>query len=265
MPQISLVTASFVTRELGFGSMTDWSEGDTATQEFFAPADTYPERIDVLLGEIADLGFQTIDLWGAHLHYSWATDFHVDAIKGSLERHGMEVNSLAAWCHSVEALEGFCRVANEVGAGIIGGGSPLLTEDRADALAILADNEVRFAIENHAETSTDEVLRVIGDSEWLGSCADSGWWAIQGVDPPTAFQELGEQIITVHLKDVDASTGKGVRPGTGSALVEECLGVLDDIGYDGAVGIEHEPDGWDPTDDLRAGYRMLEAWAGGQE
>jgi sugar phosphate isomerase/epimerase len=265
MPQTSLVTASFVTRELGFGSMTDWSEGDTATQEFFAPADTYPERIDILLGEIADLGFQTIDLWGAHLHYSWATDFHFDAIRGSLERHGIEVNSLAARCHSVEALEGFCRVANEVGAGIIGGGSPLLTEDRADALAILADNKVRFAIENHPERSTGEVLSVIGDSEWLGSCADSGWWAIQGVDPPTAFQELGEQIITVHLKDVDASTGKGVRPGTGSARVVECLEVLENIGYDGAVGIEHEPDGWDPTDDLRAGYRMLEKWTGGHE
>jgi sugar phosphate isomerase/epimerase len=265
MPQTSLVTASFVTRELGFGSMTDWSEGDTATQKFLAPADTYPERIDILLGEIADLGFQTIDLWGAHLHYSWATDFHFDAIRGSLERHGIEVNSLAAWCHSVEALEGFCRVANEVGAGIIGGGSPLLTEDRADALAILADNKVRFAIENHPERSTGEVLSVIGGSEWLGSCADSGWWAIQGVDPPTAFQELGEQIITVHLKDVDASTGKGVRPGTGSARVVECLEVLENIGYDGAVGIEHEPDGWDPTDDLRAGYRMLENWAGGHE
>jgi hypothetical protein len=121
MPQISLVTASFVTRELGYGSMTDWSEGDTATQEFFAPADTYPERIDVLIGEIADLRFRTIDLWGAHLHHSWATGDHFEAIRSSLDRHGIEVNSLAAWCSSVDALEGFCRVANEVGAGIIGG------------------------------------------------------------------------------------------------------------------------------------------------
>jgi L-ribulose-5-phosphate 3-epimerase len=262
MPQISLVTASFVTRELGYDSMTDWSEGDTATQEFFAPAATYPERIDVLLGEIADLGFRTIDLWGAHLHYSWATGEHFEAIRTALERHDIVVNSLAAWCSSVDALEGFCRVANEVGAGIIGGGSPLLTQDRENALAILANHNVRFAIENHPERSTDEVLSVIGDSEWLGSCADSGWWAIQSVDPPTAFRELGDQILTVHLKDVDADTGKGVRPGTGSARVEDCLVALGDIGYVGAVGIEHEPNGWDPTDDLRAGYRMLSKWAG---
>lgn len=261
MPEVSLVTASFVTRELGFGSMTDWSQGDTATQEFFAPSDTYPERIDRLLQEISELGFRTVDLWGAHLHYTWATVDHFDAVRGSLQRHGIEVNSLAAWCHSAEDLEGFCRVANEVGAGIIGGGSPLLTDDRADALAILESHNVRFAIENHSERSTDEVLAVIGDSEWLGSCADSGWWAIQGVDPPKAFRELGERILTVHLKDVDAGSGKGVRPGTGSARVEECLETLDDIGYEGAVGIEHEPDGWDPTEDLRAGYEMLAKWA----
>ena len=260
MPEISLVTASYVTRELGFGSLTDWSQGDTATQNYFAPEDTYAERFNLLLDEIASLGFRTIDLWGAHLHYSWATAHHFQSAREALASHRMTVNSLAAWCHSVEALEGFCRVANEVGATIIGGGSPLLSEDRATALRILGAHGVRFAIENHPEKSTGEVLSVIGDSELLGSCADSGWWAIQGVHPPTAFRELGDRILTVHLKDVDATTSKGVRPGTGSADVLGCLQALSDIGYHGAVGIEHEPDGWDPTEDLRVGFRMLDHW-----
>jgi sugar phosphate isomerase/epimerase len=149
-----------------------------------------------------------------------------------------------------------------VGARIIGGGSPLLTEDRVTALGILDEHGVRFAIENHPEKSTGEVLSVIGDSELLGSCADSGWWAIQGVDPPTAFRELGDRILTVHLKDVNVATGKGMRPGTGSADVLGCLQALSDIGYDGAVGIEHEPDGWDPSEDLRVGYQMLRQWVG---
>jgi L-ribulose-5-phosphate 3-epimerase len=265
MPEISLVTASYVTRELGYGSMSDWSEGDRATQEYFAPQETYAERINVLLDDIASLGFRTIDLWGAHLHYSWATEHHFQSARDALANHGMTVNSLAAWCTSVEALEGFCSVANEVGATIIGGGSPLLTEDRVTALRILSTHGVRFAIENHPEKSTDEVISVIGDSDWLGSCADSGWWAIQGVHPPTAFYELGDRILTVHLKDVNAATGKGMRPGTGSADVLGCLRALSDIGYQGAVGIEHEPDGWDPTEDLLVGYQMLEEWVGDAE
>lgn len=264
MPEISLVTASYVTRELGFGSMTDWGQGDRATQEYFAPEDTFAERFDVLLDDIASLGFRTIDLWGAHLHYSWATAHHYQSAREALTSHGMTVNSLAAWCTSVEALEGFCSVANEVGATIIGGGSPLLTEDRATALGILDAHDIRFAIENHPEKSTSEVLSVIGDSELLGSCADSGWWAIQGVDPPTAIRELGDRILTVHLKDVNPATGKGMRPGTGSAEVLGCLQALSDIGYEGAVGIEHEPDGWDPTEDLRIGYEMLRRWVGDQ-
>lgn len=260
MPDISLVTASFVTRELGFGTMGEWGEGDAATQAFFAPEATFPQRFDALLADIADLGYRTIDLWGAHLHHGWATAAHFAAARESIARHGMSVNSLAAWCHSIEDLAGFCRVANEVGASMIGGGSPTLTEQRDDALAVLAAHGVRFAIENHPEKTPDEVLAVVGDSEWLGSCADTGWWTIQGFDAPTAIRELAGRILTVHLKDVDRRTGGGRRPGTGDANIAGCLDALAGVGYEGAVGIEHEPNGWDPTDDLKAGRQLLEAW-----
>lgn len=264
MPQISLVTASFVTREVGYRSISDWGEGDRATQEHFAPLDTYEERFGALLDEIADLGYRTIDLWGAHLHHTWATDGHFEIARVALGQRDMRVNSLAAWCHDRAALEGFSRVANEVGASIIGGGSPLLTEDRAYALGVLSDHGVRFAIENHPETSPAEVLEVIGDSEWIGSCPDTGWWAIQGYEPARAIEEQAETILTVHLKDVDPDTHKGRRPGTGSADIEGCLQALSEIGYEGAVGVEHEPDGWDPSDDLRAAYQLLADWAAGR-
>lgn len=260
MPEISLVTASFVTREVGYSSISDWGVGDRATQSFFAPLDTYAVRFGALLDEIGAIGYQTIDLWGAHLHHEWATADHFEIARDALSQRSMTVNSLAAWCHDRAALEGFCRVANEVGASIIGGGSPLLVDDRLFAESVLADHGVSFAIENHPEKSPEEVLAVIGDSEWIGSCPDTGWWAIQGYDPPTAITEQAGTILTVHLKDVDESSGKGRRPGTGSADIAGCLEALAHIGYDGAVGIEHEPDGWDPTDDLRAAWEMLDDW-----
>ncbi|HEU4321076.1 MAG TPA: sugar phosphate isomerase/epimerase family protein [Acidimicrobiia bacterium] len=260
MPTISLVTASYVTRQIGFGTMEDWSEGDRATQDFFAPVDTYEQRFGDLIDDVVSLGYTTIDLWGAHLHHRWATDEHFDAARRVLGDRGVSVNSLAAWCHDLDALEGFCRVANEVGSSIIAGGSPLLISDRDNALAILAGHGVRFAIENHPEKTPDEVRRVIGDSEWLGSCPDTGWWAIQGYDPPTAIAELADVTLTVHLKDVDAETGKGRRPTTGAADIPGCLAALAASGYGGAVGVEHEPDGWDPTDDLRFARELLARW-----
>jgi sugar phosphate isomerase/epimerase len=260
MPVVSLVTASFVTRQLGYRSMNSWAEGDQATQDYFSSADTYEDRFAQLMDEISTLGYSTIDLWGAHLHHDWATQTHFDAARRVLAQRGMSVNSLAAWCHDRNALLGFCRVANELGAGIIAGGSPLLTADRAFALGVLADHGVRFAVENHPEKSPDEVLRVIGDSEWIGACPDTGWWTIQGYHPADAIRQLSAVTLTVHLKDVDAQTGKGRRPGTGAADIEGCLEALASTGYEGAVGVEHEPDGWDPTADLRSAQRMLSGW-----
>ncbi|MFZ0012762.1 MAG: sugar phosphate isomerase/epimerase family protein [Acidimicrobiia bacterium] len=263
MPEISLVTASFVTREIGFAPISDWSEGDDATQAHFAPVETFELRFGSLLDDIAALGYQTIDLWGAHLHHRWATARHFEIARRSLEDRAISVNSLAAWCSDRSSLSGFCRVANEVGAGMIAGGSPLLTEDRAHAIETLAEHGVRFAIENHPEQSPEEVLSVIDDSEWIGSCPDTGWWAIQGYDPPRAIRDLAGTILTLHLKDVDGATGKGRRPGTGIANIPGCLDALAEIRYDGAVGVEHEPDGWDPSDDLAAAQDMLATWVAG--
>ena len=260
MPQISLVTASFVTREVGYAGISEWMVGDAATQQHFKDSDSFAERFDQLMSEIQQLGYSTIDLWGAHLHYRWATTEHYEAARASLASRGIRVNSLAAWCHSLESLEGFCRVANEVGADIIAGGSPTLTEQRPEAEAILAGSGVRFAIENHPEKHPDEVLSVIGDSEVIGSCPDSGWWAIQGFHPPEAIRRLADRILTVHLKDVDGATHKGRRPGDGIADIDGCLEALASIGYEGAVGVEHEPDGWDPSDDLAFAHQMLSDW-----
>ena len=260
MPQVSLVTASFVTREVGFGSISDWMVGDTATQEHFRDPETFADRFDLLMSEIQELGYTTIDLWGAHLHHEWATPAHLEAARSSLASREMEVNSLAAWCLTLRDLEGFCTVANELGAGIIAGGSPTLTEQRSDAESILTSHNVKFAVENHPEKTPDEVLAVIGDSDVIGSCPDSGWWAIQGFDPAEAIRRAEGTILTVHLKDVDGDRNKGSRPGDGIANISGCLGALADIEYDGAVGVEHEPDGWDPTDDLRFAHQMLSDW-----
>ena len=128
----------------------------------------------------------------------------------------------------------------------------MLVEDRSYTESVLADHGVKFAIENHPEKSPREVLEVIDGSDWIGSCPDTGWWAIQGYEPAAAIREQADTILTVHLKDIDPETGKGRRPGTGAVDIEACLRALSDIGYDGAVGVEHEPDGWDPTDDLTA-------------
>ena len=80
------MTANEVARESGW-AIDGWAEGDRATNEAFAPIETYGERFDALLGRVRALGFGTIDLWGAHLGPDWATDEHVAIAREALGRH----------------------------------------------------------------------------------------------------------------------------------------------------------------------------------
>ena len=60
MTQISFMTANYVAREVGY-AMHGWGHGDRATNEAFAPLETYGEKLDELLGDVAALGFDAVD------------------------------------------------------------------------------------------------------------------------------------------------------------------------------------------------------------
>ena len=96
----------------------------------------------------------------------------------------------------------------------------------------------------------------------FGATVDSGWWATQGYDAARAIEELGPHVLHVHLKDVlaEREPHETCRFGGGSVDVRECVRALERIGYDGAISIEHEPERFDPSDDLRAMRADLEEW-----
>jgi len=77
--------------------MHGWGHGDRVTNEAFAPIDSFADRFDSLLGHIQALGFDAIDVWGAHLSPAWATGEHVEAARAVLARRGMRVVTYAAW------------------------------------------------------------------------------------------------------------------------------------------------------------------------
>ena len=93
---IAFMTANYVARETGY-AMHGWGHGDRTSNEWFAPLETYEERFGELTADIRALGFDAIDLWGAHLHQSWASDEHVAIACGVLERDGLGVSSYATY------------------------------------------------------------------------------------------------------------------------------------------------------------------------
>jgi L-ribulose-5-phosphate 3-epimerase len=263
MNTISFITANFVARELGYHMTEGWGQGDTATQEHFKPLETFGARFDAMLKEVKALGFDTIDLWAAHLHPDWATPAHIETAKAALNDNGMRVSSFAAWCGNLEVLEGFCKLANALGVKIIAGGAPVLRTDRDAAIALLKRHDVKFAIENHPEKTVGELLEQIGDGAdgFIGAAPDTGWWALEGANPAEILRALNGHILTVHLKDI-VRTGVHLTCalGAGIADIPDCVQALKDIGYTGTIGIEHEPEDHDPRAEVAESKRTLEGW-----
>lgn len=252
---ISFITANYVAREVGW-AIKGWEHGDRATNEAFAPLETFGERFGTLLDEIRGLGFDTVDIWGAHLNHHWATDEHVSLARGLIDERGLSVGSYQVNA-APRSLARVCEIAAALGTPMLSGNVPL-DDDRLPAL--LAGHGLRFAFENHPEEKTPQEVRAkIGDN---GACVDTGWFGTNGYSAPQAIEELGERVWHVHLKDVLAvgEPHETCRWGEGIVDVEGCSRALQKIGYTGAIVVEHEPETFDPSDEIRSMREQLEGW-----
>ena len=255
---ISFMTANYVARQTGY-AMHGWGHGDRETQEHFRPLATYRERLDAVFGDVAALGFDAVDVWGAHLSPEWATDEHVEIAVDLLSRHGLAVTTYAAWI-GPSNVEQACEIALALGASVIGAG---FSGNATVIAAVLQKYDVRLAVENHPEKTPREVIAKIERGEGaFAATVDTGWWGTQGYDAPRAIEELAEHVVHVHLKDVRAvgEPHETCRWGEGIVPVEDCVRTLRRIGYTGAIAVEHEPEKHDPTEECREMREQLERW-----
>src|SRR5438046_8654653 len=116
--KIAFTTANYVARETGY-AMHGWGHGDRTTNEAFAPIETYAERVDALLADVRALGFDTVDVWGAHLNPEWATDAHVHAAREALARHETEATTYAVSV-GPSTVDRACALARALGRPIRG-------------------------------------------------------------------------------------------------------------------------------------------------
>jgi predicted dehydrogenase/sugar phosphate isomerase/epimerase len=274
-PRFSFVTANFVARELGYRMNQGWQQGDEATHAWFAPLATFRTRFEAMLLEVKQLGFSAIDLWAAHLHWRWATLAHLTQARALLDQHGITVRSYAAWVPGDAAdLEAACRFCAWLEIPLIAGHIEHFAQHRAEAVAILRRHGIAYAIENHPEKSTAELRAKMGegDEDVVGVALDTGWCLTRGWDVLAAWRDLGPRVLAVHLKDVkprrSAKTGlelidmghETCRIGDGVLPAPLLLAALRERGFRGPIGIEHEPEEFDPSDDVRVSRERVERW-----
>jgi len=263
---VSFITANYVARELNYRMTEGWSQGHNATSEAFSPLPTFSAKFDELLSDIRNLGFANVDLWVAHLDPSWATEDHLRIAAELLQRHGLKVISLAGgFGDSPEELAGYCRVARGVGAEYLAGAVPAWQKDRAGCVSVLREHGIKWAFENHPQEKTaDDVLSVIGtgDEDLIGVACDTGWFGTNDCSAAAALRELQSRLMLIHLKDVrEAGQHRTCQLGEGVVGIEDCLATIDEIGYVGPIGIEHEPETYDPSDEIRRSLALVEEWA----
>ncbi|MCU0512079.1 MAG: sugar phosphate isomerase/epimerase [Anaerolineae bacterium] len=265
MPTISFMSANFVARQVGYHMTEGWMQGDNATNDYFRPLATYAARFEALLLEVKAMGFTALDVWLGHLNPAWATPDHIAIARDLLARHGLTVVSLAGYFGTTAAeVEASCRLAQALGTTILGGNTALHVQDRPRLVSLLQHYGLKFGIENHPEKTPADMLAQIGDGGGgtIGTAMDTGWYGTQGYDAAQAVRDLGPEVLFhVHLKDVRAAGAhETCRLGTGVVPVAQCVQALRQMGYAGAYSIEHEPELFDPTEDVIASLTLLKGW-----
>jgi L-ribulose-5-phosphate 3-epimerase len=262
---VSFMSANYVAREVGYHMTGGWGQGDKATSEHFRPVGTFGERFEEVLRDVRALGFSAIDVWTAHLSPTWATPAHLETARALLDDYGFTVPSLAGWFGATpEEFAATCRVAEALSCPVLGGSTSVLEKDRAFVLETLRASGLELGLENHPEKTPQELREKIGDGAGLvGAAVDTGWFGTQGYDAAHALEELADVLVHVHLKDVlEVGTHDTCRFGAGVVPIRECVETLKRVGYTGAISIEHEPELFDPTDDVAASLGMLREWLG---
>jgi L-ribulose-5-phosphate 3-epimerase len=265
MNRISFMLANYVARPIGYNMTGGWGQGSKATIAHFAPAETFAARFDEYLRDVRAMCFDAVDMWTDILGPTFATPEHIEAARELLRKHSLEVCSYGGWFGSTrEEFASTCALARALGVELLGGSTSMLEKDRAFVVRTLKEHSLRLGLENHPE-SPEVMLEKIGDGGdgTVGTTVDTGWYGTQGVDAAEAIERLAPYVFLVHLKDVrEAGAHNTCRYGDGIVPLERCVRVLQGMDYSGSISIEHEPEHYDPGEEITDNLRLLKGWLG---
>jgi sugar phosphate isomerase/epimerase len=263
----AFITANFVAREVAYKlSPFTWGEADRATQDAFH-GPRFAEKFDALCAEVVALGFSNVDIWVAHLNPLRASDGMVDEAIAILAKHKLRVVAYTAGLGRPDVpradAERIYAVAKRIGAPMLG--VWLHPSNARLAYDLGREYGIRYAIENHPEKRPQELFATIGSyGEVIGVAQDIGFWPRFGYDAIQATWDLKDHLFHMHLKQV-RQVGEAWDTCAYDDGVNDIPGVLaalKEIGYSGALSIEHEPHDHDPSAEVARSLAMLQGWLG---
>jgi sugar phosphate isomerase/epimerase len=169
-----------------------------------------------------------------------------DKLKKLLEKKGIHIVAMGVIVpkNKGEWIKTF-ELAKDMGLSYITA-EPIKTQwDMVDSLAGVYG--IPVAIHDHPKPnvywSPDSVLAAIQGHSHIGSCADVGHWARNGLNPVDCLKKLQGHIIGVHLKDIVKFDDPKARDTVVSKGVVDFPAVLAELkrqNFTGMLSIEHE-------------------------
>ncbi|MEP6596813.1 MAG: sugar phosphate isomerase/epimerase, partial [Ginsengibacter sp.] len=180
-----------------------------------------------------------------------------DSVKALLSRRGITITSFGvAGADNEEGWKKLFDFAKDMSIPVIVAEPSRNQWDYVDKMA--GDYNIKIAIHDHPKPAHfwhyDSVLAAINGHPNIGSCADVGHWARNGLNPVDCMKALKGHIWDMHLKDIttfNKVNANDTVPGKGVIDFHAVFQELQDQGYGGAISIEHESNWLHAVDDVK--------------
>lgn len=197
------------------------------------------DDFDAVVGQLESTPLNKLELWDAHLPVE-TDETELEAATKTLEAAGLDVVGYGVIDVGAPSdVAPAAATANALGADYLTVNFDPDAEDVADALIEAAERyDLDVAVHNYSTvhhepddvfSSIAEVQSFLADHPHprLGACVDSGHFLVMDEDPEAAIRELGERVLSVHLKDTSEAAEEDA-PGRGVLDVASLVALLED-------------------------------------
>ncbi len=157
------------------------------------------------------------------------------AIRKKLLEKGVAITNY--YIHDIPTDEKICEQIFEFGKHM--GIEVFIAEPKPQALEMIdkycQKYQIKLAIHNHGADISPvywdpkNLLKTIEQrSNWIGACADLGYWQKNGVDPLEAIKLLDKRLITIQVHDLNvvSKDGHDMAWGTGQSKLKEIFELI---------------------------------------
>ncbi len=216
------------------------------------------------LNKVDSAGIKNIEAFigqklGGNMHGSFGFDMNKetrDSLKSLLQKKGIRIVAMGVIVprNQAEWIKTF-ELAKDFGLSYITA-EPIKSQwGMVDSLAGVYG--IPVAIHDHPKPnmywSPDSVLAATVGHPHIGSCADIGHWARNGLNPVDCLKKLEGHIIGVHLKDVvkfDNPQAADTLVSKGVVNLPAVLAELKRQNFKGMLSIEHESNWYNSVPDV---------------